>query len=280
MRVRRSLLFAPGNRPDIHAKALAAGADVVCIDLEDAVPPHAKAEARAIAAPFLIDAAGPERVVRINSPRSSEGMRDLLAIVEARPAAGVVFLPKVSSAEEVRWVAEILDEAGLDLRLGVLLESIEGVEKAHSILSASSRIVFAMFGGADLAAELGVEIAHEPLLYSRSRVVSAARRAMIDSFDVPCIAFRDGEKVMQEANAARALGFTGKAVLHPSNIAAVNAAFAPTGEEIARAEAIVAAYEASPNGLTVLDGKLVERPVVLAQQKILRMRDLIANSNA
>lgn len=275
MRARRTLLFAPGNRPDIHAKALNAGADVVCIDLEDAVPPQAKAEARALAVPFLVAADGPERVVRINSPRSAEGLRDLIAIVEARPAAGVIFLPKVSSPEEVRWVSEILDEAGLDLGLAVLIESVEGLEKAPAILRASPRIVFAMFGGADLAAELGVEIAHEPLLYARSRVVAAARGAMIDCFDVPCIAFRDDDAVKSEAETARRLGFTGKAALHPMNVATVNAAFAPSEAEIARAEAVVAAYHASPNGLAVLDGKLVERPVVLAQQRILTLRDLI-----
>lgn len=280
MRVRRSLLFSPGNRADIHAKALGAGADVICLDLEDAVPPQAKAEARAIAVPFLVDAAGPERVVRINSPRSADGLRDLLAIVEARPKAGVIFLPKVSSPEEVRWVSEILEEAGLDLRLAVLIESIEGVEKAPAILAASPRIAFAMFGGADLAAELGVEIAHEPLLFARSRIVAAARAAMIDCFDVPCIAFRDDAKVRQEAEAARALGFTGKAVLHPMNVATVNAAFAPTEAEIARAEAVISAYRSSPNGLAVVDGKLVERPVVLAQQRILNLRDLIRGSNS
>jgi citrate lyase beta subunit len=279
MRVRRTLLFAPGNRAEIHAKALVAGADVVCLDLEDAVPPQAKSEARAIAVPFLVEASGPERVVRINSPRSADGLRDLLAIVEARPKAGVIFLPKVSSPEEVRWVAEILDEAGLDLRLAVLLESIEGIDKAAAILRASQRIAFAMFGGADLAAELGVEIAHEPLLYARSRVVAAARAAMIDCFDVPCIAFRDDAKVRHEAETARALGFTGKAVLHPGNVATVNTAFAPTEAEIERAEAVMAAYRASPNGLAVVDGKLVERPVVLAQQRILNMRDLIRSSN-
>lgn len=279
MRARRSLLFAPGNRVEVHAKALAAGADVVCLDLEDAVPPHAKAEARANALPFLVDAPGPERVVRINSPRSAEGLRDLLAIVEARPQTGVIFLPKVSSPEEVRWVGEILDEAALDIRIAVLLESIEGIEKAPAILRASPRIVFAMFGGADLAAELGVEIAHEPLLYARSRVVAAARAAMIDCFDVPCIAFRDNEKVREEARHARALGFTGKAVLHPANVTTVNSAFAPTEGEIARAEAVLAAYRASPNGLAVFDGKLVERPVVLAQQRILALRDAIHNSS-
>jgi citrate lyase beta subunit len=276
LRARRTLLFAPGNRLEVHAKALASGADVVCLDLEDAVPPHAKAEARASAIPFLVPSDGPERVVRINSPRSAEGLRDLLAIIEARPAEGVIFLPKVSSAEEVRWVAELLDEASLDLGLGVLIESTEGLDRSFEIFAASPRIVFGMFGGADFSAELGVEIAREPLLYARSRLVGAAKRALIDIFDVPCIAFRDAETVRREAAEARSLGFTGKAVLHPANVVDVNSTFAPTAEQVTRAETIVAAYESSPNGLAVVDGRLVERPVVLAQKKILAMRDLVS----
>jgi len=276
IRTRRSLLFAPGNRPEVHSKALNSGADVVCIDLEDAVPPHAKAEARAAAIPFLARGDGPERVLRVNTPRSIEGLRDLLAVVEARPQAGVIFLPKVATAAEVRWVADILDEAVLDLGIAVLIESVEGLENADSIISASPRVEFAMFGGADFSAEIGVEIAREPLLYARSRLVAAARRFGIDIFDVPCINFRDEAVVERETSEAKSLGFTGKAVLHPTNIAIVNSAFTPSAEQIARAEKVVAAYEASPNGLAVVDGKLVERPVVVAQQKILKMRDLIA----
>src|SRR5262249_21726582 len=146
--------------------------------------------------------------------------------------------------------------------LAVLIESAEGLENVFSILKASPRIAFAMFGGADLSAELGVALAHEPLLYARSRVVHAARSAGVDLLDVPSLAFRDLEAVRAEAMAAKALGFSGKAAIHPSNVAVVNAVFSPSEEETARAEAVVAAYRASPNGLAVLDGKLVERPVV------------------
>lgn len=274
LRARRSLLFAPGNRAEVHPKALASGADVVCLDLEDAVPPGAKAEARALAIPHL-GGDGPERVVRINSLRSAEGLRDMLAIIEARPASGVVFLPKVATADEVRLACGLLTEAGLDLQLGVLIESVEGLENAAQILRASPRIAFALFGGVDLAAELGVEVAHEPLLYARSRVVHAARTAGVDVLDVPCLAFRDEAAVRAEAAIALSLGFTGKAVLHPANVAAVNDVFSPSEAEIAHAERVVAAWRDSPSGLAVLDGKLVERPVVRSMRRILALRDTL-----
>ena len=277
MRPRRSLLFAPANRVEVHAKALVSGADQVCLDLEDAVPPHAKALARRLAMPFLMaDAGGPERVVRINSARSADGLRDLLAVIEAAPAAGVIFLPKVSGPAEVRMVADLLDEAGSALSLGILIETVEGVQAADAILKASPRIVFAMFGGVDLAAELGVAVAPEPMAYARQRLVLAAKGAGVDLLDVPCLAFRDVAAVAAEARAARALGFTGKAALHPASVEAVNDAFAPSADEVARAEAIIAAYRASPNGLAVLDGRLVERPVVRAMERILALRDRIA----
>lgn len=273
-RGRRSLLFAPGNRAEVHAKALASGADAVCLDLEDAVPPHAKAEARALALPFLAPAgAGPERVVRINSVRSAEGFRDLLALAELRPAGGTVVLPKVAVAAEVRIADELLAEAGLPCALAVLIESAEGLENVFSILKASPRIAFAMFGGADLAAELGVPLEHEPLLYARSRIVHAARGAGVDVLDVPALAFRDLDAVRAEAAAARRLGFDGKAAIHPSNVALLNEVFSPTQAETARAEAVMKAYRESPNGLAVLDGRLVERPVVRAAERVLAARD-------
>ncbi len=276
LRARRSLLFAPANRPEVHAKALAAPADIVCLDLEDAVPPGAKAEARALGVPFLTDAPGPERALRINALRSAEGLRDMLAVIEARPAGGVVFLPKVATADEVRLADELLSEAALPLTLAVLIESVEGVENVTAILRASPRIAFALFGGVDLAAELGVAVAHEPLLMARLRLVQAARLAGVDVLDVPTLAFRDTDTVRAEAEVARSLGFTGKAVIHPATLPQVNAVFTPTPEDIARAEAVVRAWEASPTGLVVIDGKLVERPVIRSMQRILALRDTIA----
>jgi citrate lyase subunit beta/citryl-CoA lyase/(S)-citramalyl-CoA lyase len=267
MTPRRSLLFAPANRAEVHGKALAAGADLVCLDLEDAVPPQDKAAARPIAAAFLT---GPSRVVRINALRTPDGLRDLLAILDAAPQGGTVFLPKVMEAGEVRLAHDLL--AGTPLTLAVLVETAAGIENAAAILTASDRIVFALFGAVDLAADLGVAVAHEPLLYARSRLVQAAALAGVDVLDVPCLAFRDEARIAAEAQAARALGFVGKAALHPAGIAPIHAAFAPSADEIARAERIVAAWRASPTGLATLDGRLVEKPVVRAAERLLALK--------
>ncbi|MCC5975231.1 MAG: CoA ester lyase [Rubellimicrobium sp.] len=271
---RRSLLFAPGNRPSVHDKALASGADVVCIDLEDAVPASEKDAARALALPVLADHPGPERVVRLNSLRSADGLRDLLAVVAARPGGGTLMLPKVADAGEVRMACEVLTEAGLDLSLAVLIESAEGLENARAIMTASPRVTFALFGAVDFAADMGIALAPEPLLQARSRLVHAARLAGIDMIDVPCLAFRDGGAVRAEAETALALGFAGKAALHPANVATINAVFTPSPEEVERARRIVAAYEASPNGLAEIDGKLIEKPVVRAMQRVLAIRNV------
>lgn len=265
----RSLLFAPANRPAIHEKALASGADIVCLDLEDAVPLADKASARETAAGFLRAGPGPERVVRVNGLRSADGLRDVLALLDVRPEGGTIFLPKVASADEVRLVDDLIAEAALPLSIAVLIESLEGLANASEILQASQRISFAMFGAVDYAAELGVEVAPEPLFHARTTLVHAARRANVDLLDVPCLSFRDDAAVKTEAEAALALGFTGKAGLHPANLATINATFTPSDEVIARARQIVALYEASPNGLAVFEGKLVEKPVVRAMQRIL-----------
>ena len=265
----RSLLFAPANRPAIHEKALASGADIVCLDLEDAVPLADKASARETATGFLRAGPGPERVVRVNGLRSADGLHDVLALLDVRPEGGTIFLPKVASADEVRLVDDLIAEAALPLSIAVLIESLEGLANASEILQASQRISFAMFGAVDYAAELGVEVAPEPLFHARTTLVHAARRASVDLLDVPCLSFRDDAAVKTEAEAALALGFTGKAGLHPANLATINATFTPSDEVIARARQIVALYEASPNGLAVFEGKLVEKPVVRAMQRIL-----------
>ncbi len=271
MRPRRSLLFVPGARPDRFAKALAAGADMVCVDLEDAVPPDGKDAARAAAVNWIAagDGTGPERVVRINSLRSRAGLRDLAAIGEAAPRAGLLFLPKVDGPEELRIAEAVLAEARCPMGLMALIETVAGLENVASIAAATPRLDAIMFGAVDLAAELGCDLAWEPLLYARSRIVHAARQAGIDAIDVPSLAIRNAEVIEAEARRARALGFTGKAVLHPDDVAVVNAAFSPSPEEAATARRIIAAFEASATGLVVLDGKLVEKPVIRKMEQVL-----------
>ncbi len=270
MAARRSLIFVPATRPDRFEKALAAKSDLVCVDLEDSVPPGSKQDGRIVAVSWLCDGGqGPERVVRINSLKTVDGLRDLTAIAEATPAGGVVLLPKVDGPDELAIAEAILVESGSDARLGALVESVDGLEHVQAIATASSRLEFLLFGAVDLAAELGCDLDQASLMYARSRMVHAARRAGVAAFDVPALDFRNLQALEEEARAARSLGFTGKAVLHPDNVPVVNAVFSPTPKEVAQARRVIDAFAASSTGLVVIDGKLVEKPVLRKMEQIL-----------
>lgn len=268
---RRSLLFVPGARPDRFDKAADSGADIVCLDLEDSVPPAGKDAARTAALDWITThhaKTGQEIALRCNGVKTLAGIRDLAAYAEAAIAGGLFVLPKVDSAEEVRWVDALLTEAGSDATLVALIESVDGLENVHAIASAAARLGVLLFGAADLSAELGVAMEHEPLLYARSRCVHAARRAGIRLLDVPTLDFKNRDKVADEAKTAKRLGFSGKAVLHPDNVEPVNGCFTPSDSEVAEAETVVALFEASQTGLVVRNGKLIEAPVVRAMRAI------------
>jgi (S)-citramalyl-CoA lyase len=270
----RSLLFVPANRPDRFAKAAASGADAVCVDLEDAVPPQGKEQARAEAVRFLT---GPllgecDRVVRINSIRTEPGLRDLLAIIEARPRQGLIAVPKVDSAQEAGWIDQLLTAAGMDTRIVVQIETLRGIEEAVAIAGASPRIAAVMFGGLDLAAELGAPATWDALLHSRSRVVHAAALAGVPAIDMPFVDVADPDGCAGEARRVLGLGFSAKMAIHPTQVPVINAAFSPTDEEVRQARRIVAAFEnsaAASSGVVLLDGRMVERPVALAMRRVL-----------
>src|SRR5919106_5657468 len=183
---RRNLLFVPGTRPDRFEKALAAGPDMVTVDLEDAVIPAHKDAAREQAMP-LFDGArdGIERVVRINGVRTPFGLKDLLAIIEHPSPPDAIMLPKVESADEVKIVDALLQRAAWPVGLHVIIESNAGLEQALAIAGACQRIRSLLFGGVDMAAELGAAMAFTSMLYARSRVVHAAASCGLDAIDVP-----------------------------------------------------------------------------------------------
>jgi citrate lyase beta subunit len=194
-------------------------------------------------------------------------VRDLAGLADAAPKGGLLMLPKVESAAEVQLVASILDEVGSDTGLIALVETAEGLSAVEDIARASDRLRALMFGGIDLSAELGVHMNSDTMCVARARIVQAARAGGRDVLDVPELDFRNAEKVQNAAQNAVANGFTGMAAIHPSNLATINAAFTPTIEEIARAQEIVAAFEAAPSGLVVIDGKLIEAPVIKGMLK-------------
>lgn len=244
---------------------------MIIIDLEDAVAADQKEASRSGAIDFLKVASDkiPERIIRINSFRTDEGQSDIAAIIEARPTTGTLLIPKIEAVEEIQEITNILKKSGSSLNLAIMIETIMGVENCFEIFKPSLRLNFVMFGGADLAAELGTTIAMEPLAYGRARLVYAAKHAQVDVFDMPCLNFKDLDAVRTEAEHARLLGFTGKAVIHPSNIDSINRAFTPTKEEMEEAQRFVVAYQKSTTGVAVIDGKLVEKPIVRAMEIIL-----------
>lgn len=266
----RTLLFVPASRPDRFAKALATGADLVCADLEDAVAPAEKPAARAAALAFLAEGGGARtRAVRVNGLRTPDGIADLAAVLALGPVPGVLLLPKVEHAEEIAILDALLTAAGSPLALLPLIENARGVANAAAIAAASPRILALFLGGVDLAAELGVAPEGPGLATARGLVVLAARGAGVGAIDVPHLDVRNAEAAGQAAREARRLGFTGKAVLHPAQVAAVNAAFTPTEDEIAEALRYRRAFADAKGGVATLDGKLVEKPVAARMEQVL-----------
>jgi len=272
IRPRRSLLFVPGLRPDRYEKALDAGADIVCVDLEDAVALDRKDEGRKLTLPLFEESTHPhvERMLRINSISTLHGLKDLQAILESSSPPPSLMIPKVKSAEEIQLLDTILSTALTQhIRFCVIIETNQGLERAIDIARASDRIDSLILGGVDMSADLRCQKAWEPLLYTRSRLVHAAASAGIDLLDVPYLNLDDAEGLRQEAQGCARLGFTGKASIHPNQLAIIHEAFTPTVEQIARAKKCVAAFEQSPTGLVVVDNELLELPVIRSMRRIL-----------
>ena len=275
-RPRRSFIFTPGLKPEMFPKALASGTDIVCIELEDGIAPKDKAKARQKAlalfkTPQSDD--GVERVLRINSMRERFGMEDVNAIISTKTPPPALMMPKVRTPDEVVLLDQLLTEAGHITRLHVIIETNEGLEAAYDIAKCSDRIDALFFGGVDMAAELRCPNTFESLIYARSRVVHASASAGLDVLDVPYLDLDDLQGMKKEAERVRDLGFTGKGSIHPKQIAALNEVFTPSKEKIARARNVISEFEAADTGLVVIDGKLVEKPVLREMYRIVSIAD-------
>ena len=273
---RRSFIFTPGLKPEMYPKALASGTDMVCIELEDGIAPKDKEEARKKALNLFKDKQlddGIERIIRINSVREHFGILDLQEILISENPPPAIMLPKVKTPDEVVLVDTLLNEKGHDCRLHVIIETNEGLQNAYDIGSSSSRIEALFFGGIDMAAELRCPNTFETLIYARSRVAHAAALAELDVLDVPYLDLDDPKGMQIEAQRVRDLGFTGKVSIHPKQIATLNEVFTPTKEQIARARQIINEFEAANTGLVVIDGKLIEKPVMREMYRIISIAD-------
>ena len=262
----------------MYPKALASGTDIVCVELEDGIAPKDKAEARHNALALFEQPQaddGVERIVRINSMREQFGIEDVQAVLATDTPPPALMMPKIKSPDEVVMLDTLLSERGHDTRLHVIIETNAGLEAAFDIAHCSERIDAMFFGGVDMAAELRCENAWEPLLYARSRVVHAAASAGLDVIDVPFLDLEDPEGMVVAAKQAKALGFSGKGSIHPKQIAALNEVFTPSDDEISRAKRITTTFEEADTGLVVIDGKLIEKPVLRDMYRILAIAERI-----
>jgi (S)-citramalyl-CoA lyase len=276
IRPRRSFIFTPGLRPDMYPKALASGTDIVCVELEDGIAPKDKEEARQKALALFVEPQtddGVERILRINSMRERFGIEDVNAILASPTPPPALMMPKVRTPDEVVMLDQLLTEAGHITRLHIIIETNQGLEAAYEIAHSSPRIDAMFFGGVDMAAELRCENTFDALLYARSRVVHASASAGLDVIDVPYLDLDDPEGMRVEAEKVRALGFAGKGSIHPKQIAALNEVFTPSVDQITRARRIIAEFEAADTGLVVIDGKLIEKPVLRDMHRIVAIAD-------
>ncbi len=279
--MRRSMLFLPGNTPNIIVNGEILGADAVILDLEDAVAPAEKDSARILVRNAIryMGFGKCEVIVRINAIDTPYWQKDLDAIIPVRPS--LIMPPKTACAADVlavdAYITQLEEKLGLEqgtVGLIPLIETALGVENAFQIASASTRVKAIFLGGEDLTADLRCKRTKEgqEIFYARSRMVVAARAAGVEVYDTPFTDVNDDEGIYVDAQLAKSLGFTGKASISPRHVKAINEVFSPSMKDIDYAYEVMEAIRIGKEqgkGAVSLRGKMIDAPIVArAQQTI------------
>lgn len=281
MKLLRSLLFIPGNKANMLDKAFSTNSDAIVPDMEDSVPDSEKTAARALIAEYLprLRATGRFICPRINSLETGLTAAELEAVVG--PDIDAVSIGKITTPTEISEVSQVIGrlerERGLEAgAIGLIpwIETARAIVDCYSICIASRRMIGIAFGAEDLTNDLGIERVDDDsnLAFARSAVCIAARAAGITAFDTPFFRFRDPDGLRAHCTQSRNLGFKGRFAIHPAQTEIINDCYAPSEEEIRKAERIVAAYEeAERNGRasTSLDGVVIDVPVVKRARALL-----------
>lgn len=284
--MRRSMLFLPGNSPNILLNANFLGSDSIILDLEDAVAPTEKDAAR-ILVRNAITSLGytKEVIVRINPVESPYWQKDLREIIRVKP--DMIMPTKVGCAADVKVVADFITQLEKEYRMeegGVkmipLIETALGVENAYEIASADPRVAAIFLGGEDFTADMRCKRTKEgtEIFYARSRMVLAARAAGVDVYDTPWTDVEDYDGLIEDAKFAKSLGFTGKSSISPRHIPFINEVFSPTEEEIQYARDVFDCIEkakAEGKGVVSLRGKMIDAPIVARARQVLEAAEAI-----
>ena len=281
----RSMLFLPGNNPNMLINGSVLGADAVIFDLEDAVSPSEKDAARVLVRNTLryMDFTGCERIVRINATDTPYWQADLDAILPEKPE--LILLPKTGTAQDAltadAYITQLEEKLGLpknSVGLMPLIETALGVENAFQIASCCDRIQALFLGAEDLTADLRCKRTKQgrEIEYARTRLVVAARAAGVEVFDTPFTDVNDDAGIWEDAALAKALGFTGKASISPRHLDAINQTFSPTMAEIDYAYVVLEAIALAKKhgkGAIALRGKMIDAPIVARAQRTIEMAE-------
>ena len=281
MHSRRALLYMPGDDRRKIEKSTTLGVDSICMDMEDGVAANKKAEAREVIAQAMkeLDFGNSERCIRINSIGSGIEKYDLAAALATNPE--VIVVPKIESAEQVRWVSDHIETYELSsnrniggIRLLVGVETAKGIMNLREIAEAGKRLEAIIFGGEDFAASVGAvrTKAATELLYARQAVVTACAANDLQAIDIVFIDFKDAEGLHAEAKEGAGFGFSGKQIIHPNQVSVVQEAFTPSESAIEYAKRIVESFESSQKegrGAYALDGRMIDMPLLKNAQKVL-----------
>ncbi|WP_226042682.1 CoA ester lyase [Natrinema sp. DC36] len=266
--VRRSVLFAPGDKPALMRKAAESDADVVVFDLEDAVAPADKQCAREAVREVLDDVESDSEVcVRVN-PIGISAAIDLEVVLEG-PNPDSVMLPKTEAAEDVRTVDRLLEERDAEFPVLSLIESAAGVLRADDIATADATDAL-LFGAEDLAADIGAIRTSEgtEVLYARERTVIAASAAGVDAIDIVFTDYTDVDGLREETTFAAGLGYDGKMAIHPDQVPIINDAFTPDDEDVEWAERVLDAQGQTDAGVFEVDGEMIDAPLIAQAERI------------
>jgi citrate lyase beta subunit len=260
-------------RPDRFERAVASGADAVCLDLEDAVPPDQKDRGLELVLELLEGLSPPpvEVCVRANPVTMERGLADLRALADRGLTLDTVLLPKTASAADVHRAEAVFAARGRATRLIPIIENAQGLFHIEEVALASKRIAAIMLGGVDMSVDLGAVMEWTSLLYARSRTVAAAALARVASVDSPHLEVAELEGLRTEARAVARLGFTCKAAIHPAQVPVIHDAFRPSDDEIARARRIIEVFDEHQGAAVLVDGRLVDIAVVLAARRIVAL---------
>ncbi len=264
----RSWLFTPGTRPDRFAKAGEIGADVLIIDLEDAVSPDDKPKARQTAIEYLCTnaAAHPAWALRINGLDTAAGIADLDALLASDANPAFLVLPKADGPGHMHILDRLLTVKKRETRLVGLIESARGLASVEATAAATPRLFGLMLGAADLAADLGATTAWHPLAAARSRLILACALAGVMPIDSPFFDVHDMDGLSRETADTVAFGFPAKAAIHPGQVGHINQALTPTDKAIEHAKAVLAA---NMQGVGVVDGQMIDEAVARKARRVL-----------